>query len=116
MPVPARVAGHNTNIFEIREPTTYLEAKNNPEWIKTIGEEITALELNKTWEICELPKGRKPIRCKWLSKIKLKSDSAIDRFKARLVAKGYNQIEGINFHDRFSPVVKVLLLCKSSNS
>lgn len=53
------------NISEIKEPTTYLEAKNSLDWIKALGEEIRALEQNSTWEICELSTDKKPIRCKW---------------------------------------------------
>lgn len=48
------------DVSEIQEPKTYLEARNNPEWLKAMGKEIRALELNNTWEICELPKGKKP--------------------------------------------------------
>lgn len=59
--------------------------------------ELRAMEMNKTWSITNLLKVKHAIGCKWVYKIKYKSDGSIDRYKARLIAKGYTQQEGLDF-------------------
>lgn len=60
-------------------------------WVEAMTKELHALEQNHTWDIVDLPTGKKPIGCKWVYKVKLKSDGSLERFKARLVGKGYIQ-------------------------
>lgn len=68
---------------------------------------MQALEKNKTWELIDLPKGKKLMGCKWVFTVKYKSDGSMERYKARLVAKGYTQSYGINYQEIFAPVVKM---------
>lgn len=67
---------------------------------------MDALQENGTWDVVKLPKGKKATACRWVYKIKQKSDGTIERYKVRLVAKGFTQRHGIDFHETFSPVVK----------
>eukprot|EP00253_Pinus_taeda_P013798 PITA_13798 len=54
-------------------------------------EEMNSLQENKTWELVNLPKGRKSLQNKWVYRIKNEGDKKKERYKARLVAKGFAQ-------------------------
>nr|GEY26131.1 ribonuclease H-like domain-containing protein [Tanacetum cinerariifolium] len=63
------------------EPTCYEEAILDNNWIDAMNAEIEALNKNHTWDITNLPANRKAI--------------------------GFNQKEGIDFDEMFSPVDKM---------
>ena len=68
--------------------------------------EYTALKKNKTWHLVPPRQGKNLIDCKWVFRVKRKSDGTVDRYKARLVAKVFKLRYGIDYEDTFSPVVK----------
>ena len=116
--IPARfdeadIIAYALNIVEKSEaePKTYQEAincKESQKWIQAMKEEIKSLSKNNTWKLTLRPEKCKVIGCKWIFKIKdglTKLEPPI--FKARLVAKGFNQVEGIDYTEIFSPVVKM---------
>ncbi|CAH9081001.1 unnamed protein product, partial [Cuscuta epithymum] len=95
-------------ISATKEPNTFREAVTDPKWRAAMQHEIDALERTGTWIIQDLPPGKKPIYCKWVYKIKYKSDGSIDRYKARLVVCGNRQIQGIDYDETFAPVAKMV--------
>ncbi|XP_075080277.1 uncharacterized protein LOC142165802 [Nicotiana tabacum] len=97
------------SIFSVlRESYTFKEAFKDERWITAMQHEVQALEDNRTWEVVDLPLGKTSIGSKWVYKIKFKVDGEIERFKTRLVAKGYNQQEGLDYDETFSPVAKMV--------
>jgi hypothetical protein len=90
-----------------REPRSLHEALTDEKWKGAMDAEFSALMKNRTWHLVPAHQAQNLVDCKWVYKVKLKSDGSIDRYKARLVAKGFKQRYGIDYEDTFSPVVKV---------
>ncbi|KAK8669977.1 hypothetical protein V6N13_104744 [Hibiscus sabdariffa] len=89
------------------EPKTYQEAVSSPDsekWLEAMRSEMDSMSDNQVWTLVELPKGIKPIGCKWVFKRKTDMDGNVQTYKGRLVTKGYRQIHGIDYDETFSSV------------
>nr|GFB44173.1 putative retrovirus-related Pol polyprotein from transposon TNT 1-94 [Tanacetum cinerariifolium] len=96
-------------LIENGEPECYLEAmrlKDSLQWELAMKDEMKSFEKNKTWLLTKLPSGKKALQNKWVFRVKDEHDDT-KRYKARLVVKGFQQKEGIDFNEIFSPVVKM---------
>ncbi|CAJ2628030.1 unnamed protein product [Trifolium pratense] len=92
------------------EPKNFREASesiDSQDWLKAMNEEMLSLEKNQTWKLVPLPKNKRVVGSKWVFKRKEGIPGVeAPRYKARLVAKGFTQVEGIDYNEIFSPVVK----------
>ena len=91
------------------EPKTFrkaMESENSEKWSNAAEEEISSMNVNKVWDLEELPDGFKTVGCKWIFTTKRDSKGNLERYKAHLVAKGFTQKDGIDYTETFSPVSK----------
>jgi hypothetical protein len=53
---------------------------------------------------CALSPRVRPITCKWVYKVKIRSDGSLKRYKSRLVAHGFQQEHVRDYDETFAPV------------
>ena len=107
---PPDYYGEWCNLVNGFEPSTVKEAldsANSCNWKQAMDDEIACMKNNNVWDLSELPKNGKIIRCKWIFKRKTNGNGDV-KYKARLVAKGYEQELGFDYdyEDISSPVAR----------
>ena len=95
-----------TGVAEVREPESYAEEAKDANSRAAMEDQMHALAKNETRDLVDASEGVKPIRCRWVYKVKYHTDGSINRYNARLVAKGYTQKHGIDYDETFALVSK----------
>ena len=75
---------------------------------EAMAKEIADLEKHKTWRLVKrstLPKDTNVLPGTWAFKIKRLPDGTLRKFKARFCVRGDKQIEGIDYFEKYAPVV-----------
>ncbi|CAI7841526.1 unnamed protein product [Closterium sp. NIES-53] len=88
----------------VPEPKMLAEALSGPDaekWKHSVKEEYDSLLENETWELCELPPGKKAISSTLIFRHKYGPDGELTHYKSRLVAKGFQQTKGKDFDEIF---------------
>ena len=87
----------------------YLHWDNFYKWLEAVQVEVDALYKNHTWTVVQKPPNANVVSCMWLFTKKYDAHGNI-RFKAWLVARGFTQIPGVDYHETFSPTLKLTSL------
>ena len=107
------------DVFKV--PGSFDEAWNHPcsfqqkKWRDGFRKEVAKMDQHKVWKLVKrssMPKGRRPIKSKWV--LEIKRDGT---FRCRLVGCGYSQIGGIDFEEIYNAVAndvtfRILLTAK----
>ncbi|KAG7589577.1 GAG-pre-integrase domain [Arabidopsis suecica] len=88
------------------EPKTVTTALKDAGWNKAMHEEYENCQEAETWSLIPYTPDMHVLGCKWVFRTKLNADGSLDKLKARIVAKGFDQEEGIDYLETYSPVVR----------
>ncbi|GJV09737.1 retrovirus-related pol polyprotein from transposon TNT 1-94 [Tanacetum coccineum] len=103
-------AQKQSNFFcfiSIIEPKNVNKALGYESWIVAMQEESNQFVANDVWELVPQPRNMTIIGTKSVFRNKLDENGVVSRNKARLFGQGYNQQEGINYDETYSPVARL---------
>ncbi len=84
-----------------------MQRSDAPAWHEACLQELDSLQQHDTYDLVDIdqvPPGMKVLDGRWVFKVKTAADGSREPvYKARYVAKGFQQVEGIDFDDRYAP-------------
>ena len=97
----------NTKPYEPKTVHEALNGRDKEKWKESMKDEVMNFIRRGVWKKVHkktIPKGRNPVKCKWVFKVKTEQDHSF-RYKSRCVVLGYalRPMEG-DVYETFSPV------------
>ena len=86
------------------------EALAEPNWKAAMQREYDSLTTNDVWSLVSRPTERQPITGKWHFAVKVNENGKVTKYKARFVALGFTQTRGLDYHETYSPTVRLSTL------
>ncbi|RVX16118.1 Retrovirus-related Pol polyprotein from transposon RE2 [Vitis vinifera] len=98
-------------IAAVKEPKIVELALQKNEWKQAMIFEFEALQRNNTWSLVPLPKGRIPIGCRWVYRVKENPDGFVDEKHPEYVCRQHKALYGLKQAPRawFERLHKALL-------
>lgn len=99
------------NKLKYEIPNTYKQAMNTPQakqWKMAAMDEYKSMIDNKVFKSVnrkDIPKNALIVKSRWVFNVKQEENNT-ERFKARIVAKGFTQERGVNYIDKYAPVMR----------
>jgi hypothetical protein len=96
-------------LIDYDEPESYEEAMQvdtKNKWEKGMKEEMDSLVNNQTWDLVQVPAGKRALQNKWVYRLK-EEDGGRKWYKDGLLVNGFAQKKCIYFDEIFSHVVKM---------
>ena len=89
---PFRYSSQYVLVTDEDDPKCYKETivdEHKKRWQSAMQEEMNSLHERCTYDLVELPKGKRALRNKWVFKLKNGKDGNSPRYKARILVKGF---------------------------
>ncbi|MBW0463109.1 hypothetical protein O181_002824 [Austropuccinia psidii MF-1] len=97
----------------ISDPKSFSQAIHHPDskqWLAAIKNELSNMKTHQVWSSHEQDKSIHPLTTTWVFKRKTDANGNLTKYKARLCVRGFNQREGIDYNDVFSPTGRLASL------
>ncbi|MBW0536164.1 hypothetical protein O181_075879 [Austropuccinia psidii MF-1] len=99
---------HTANFSEIlhNNPKNYKQAMSNEDsdhWKQAISQELSNMDKHNVWSPISNKKEIKALTTTWVFKKKTNENGNLTKYKARLCVRRFNQREGIDYDNVFSP-------------
>jgi len=85
-----------------------MACRDAAKWDAACEDEICNFQQMGVYDIVLQPKGHKVVGSKWVLCIKRGPDGQVQKYKARIITQGFTQVEGLDYDQTFTPVVKLL--------